>query len=127
MPGSAAEQKAANVTAPIDREVNDDFQVRKFTSESTHAANAVPASWHGKFVTMYATGTVHFAFSERSAAEVDISVSATAGGASAKVGGLITDVPRSMRVPRPAEPGGTIYFVRESATSETVWMELSSD
>ena len=60
---SGAEQRAADVRAPNDRlrDAND-FGVLKFTSGTTHAANVLPKDWHEKFVTIYATGPVHFAF-----------------------------------------------------------------
>ena len=123
---SDAEQRAADVRAPNDRlrDAND-FGVLKFTSGTTHSANVLPKDWHEKFVTIYATGPVHFAFSEHSDAEVDSSVTATAAGASAKVGGIVDTLPRAVRVPRPPTDG-RVYFVRESAASETVYMELSS-
>lgn len=64
---SDAEQRAADVRAPNDRlrDAND-FGVLKFTSGTTHAANVLPKDWHEKFVTIYATGPVHFAFSSPS-------------------------------------------------------------
>lgn len=119
------QSRAADVRAPYDAHTPNDFQVRKFTSGTTHAANAVPKAWEGKYVTIYATGDVHFAFSSHDDAEVDRNVAASADGASAKVGGLITTIPRSMRVP-PSGVGNRTYFVRESASSQVVYMELSS-
>jgi len=123
---SYAEQIAADVRAPNDVGADaNEFGVRKFTSGTTHTANVLPKSREGRFVTIYATGEVHFAFSPHSDAEVDRSVTATAAGASAKVGGIVGEVPRSMRVPRSGIEG-SIYFVRESAAPQTVYMELSS-
>lgn len=122
---SGAERLAADVRAPIDRVTPNDFGVRKFTSGTGHAANVVPTEWRGRFVTLYASGPVHFAFSAHDDAEVDRSVSPTAAGAAIGVGGLLTTVPRSMRLPT-VQPGQELYFVRESDESETVWMELSS-
>lgn len=119
------QSRAADVRAPFDVHKPNDFQVIKFASGTTHAAAALPKSWEGRFVTVYATGDVHFAFSSHADAEVDSTVAASADGASDKVGGLITTIPRSMRVPASGR-GNRTYFVRESAATQVVFMELSS-
>lgn len=115
------------VSPPCDVEsaTANDFRVRLFTTGTTHAANAVPDSWQGQYVYAIATVDTYFAFSFASNAEVDRSVTSTAAGASAKVGGLLTaNVGRFFYLP--VRSGQTLYFVRESASSGDVRMERSS-
>lgn len=129
--------KAAVVRAPFDNLTANDFQVRKFTVTSTHAANAVPKGWYGQWVEIYVTGgtagtdAMHYAFSQASNAEVDTSVSATAAGASSKVGAVIpTGETRQIKIPLPSLTGqatdGQLYFVREGSTTLTCYMRLAS-
>lgn len=110
----------SNVQAPLDAGSND-FGVRKFTAETSHAANAIPNSWSGKYVRALAVGgNVHFGFSISGSAEVDRAVTATAAGASAKVGDVLSNgIAEQFRIPR-FGPGVTMYFVRESDTASTV-------
>ena len=126
-----AQYQAANVKPPFDKDSDDNFRVAKFTAGTTHAANAVPTEFCGKYVTLYATGgNVHFGFSPNSSAEIDSGATATAAGETNQVGGVLPNglmYQRQVRVPS-AAPGGSMYFVREStAASTTVYMELSSD
>lgn len=123
---STAERLAADVRAPNDvGRVADDFGVLKFTSDTTHKTHVLPKEWEGRYVTIYATGDVHFAFSTSPTAEVDRSVTAIDAGAASKVGGIVGTIPRSMRLPR-AALDGRVYFTRESASAATVYIELSS-
>lgn len=122
--------RALMVSPPSDigRTAND-FGVLKFTAETTHAANAIPDSFKGKWVRLRAIGgIVHFGFSENSAAEIDRAVVATAAGASAKVGGILANGAGSYEDFKIQDPGTntTIYFVRESDTASTiVYMQLT--
>jgi hypothetical protein len=125
-----AQYQAANVKPPYDVDSDDNFRVAKFTAGTTHAANAVPHEFCGKYVTLYATGgDVHFGFSPNSSAEIDRAATETAAGETSQVGGVLPNglmYQRQYRVPSRA-PGGEIYFVREStAASTVVYMELSS-
>lgn len=111
-----------NVQAPSDVGSNE-FGVKKFTAGTTHAADALPASWSGRYVVLRAVGgNVHWGISTNSSAEVDRSVSAAAAGASAKVGDVIPDgvtyeTHRKLPTWRHDQTG---YFVRESDAADTV-------
>lgn len=136
---SAEELKAAIVRPPFDYAgVANNFGMLKFSggvlaTETSHAANAVPREWQGKWVEIYVTGgNLHYAFSASSTAEVDRSVAATAAGASVKVGRVIPNgESRHVYIPpyRSAEPDATdgdVYFVRESdAVGTVVYMGLA--
>lgn len=127
---STEQHKAAVVRAPNDigRTAND-FGVLKFTATTTHAANALPDAWAGQWVRIYVItgGDLHFAFSTSSSAEVDRSVSATAAGASAKVGDFLEGASEThVRLPNIDVPGETLYFVRESTAAVDVYMRLAS-
>jgi hypothetical protein len=109
-----------------------DYGVIKWTggvaaTETTHSANAMPQHWQGREVGLTATGGVcHVAFSQDPTAEVDRAVSATAAGASLKVGLPVPDSLSVMtRIRVPSAGNNTIYFVRESsATGTIVYMQL---
>ena len=108
----------------------DDYDVRKFNATTTSQANAIPAKFCGKYVTLFATGDdVHFGFSTESGATIDSGLSETAAGAATGAGDVLANgiqnrVP--VRVPTPP-PGGSIYFVRETASgTAAVYMVLSS-
>lgn len=121
--------QAAHVRAPTDAG-SDEYGVLKFTAGTTSAANAIPKEWHGRYVTIYATGDdVHFGFSADSSAEIDSGVTATAAGASTAVGGILPNglmYQRHVMVPG-LRANQKVYFVRETPTgSATVYMELSS-
>jgi hypothetical protein len=112
--------------------VANDFGVLKFTggvaaTETTHSVDVLPSTFNGREVGLVCTGGVcHFAFSTSNTAEVDRSVSATAAGASAKVGIPLPDSLSVMTRARvPYAKGQPVYFVREStATSTIVYMQL---
>lgn len=112
--------------------VANDFGLIKWTggvaaTETTHSTNAMPLTFNGREVGLVATGGVcHFAFSPNSDAEVDRGVSATAAGASAKVGTPLPDSLSVMTRARvPWNNGQPVYFVRESsATGTIVYMQL---
>lgn len=111
--------------APFDIEAANDFQILKFTATTTHAVDAIPDSWRGRKVELYVTGgDLHWSFSAHDDAEIDRSVSATAAGASAKVGAILPDG----NYERARVPGsvGTVYFVREASASVTIYMRLLS-
>jgi hypothetical protein len=99
----------------------------KFTADTTHKANAVPAAWAGRYVKITSVGGIlHYGFSETSSAEIDRAVAATDAGASAKVGGYIADGGSdSRRIPRRSTLGATVYFCRESSAASTVYVELA--
>lgn len=122
---SAEETKAALVRPPFDLGSNE-FGVLKFTAGTTHGANLIPLAWHGKWVKITVVGGVlHYGFSNSSSAEIDSSVSATAAGASAKVGGYLADGGSvHVRIPGTSE---RLYFCREASASCDVYMELASD
>lgn len=111
------------IQAPYDIATANDFNVRLFTAGTTHLANALPKSWHGKYIEISADGgVVDWAVSQHSDAEVDRSVAATAAGASAKVGGRLPDgLEFAVQRKLPDAPSATtLYFVRESDTADTV-------
>ncbi len=117
-----------NIIVPSVAAVANDFGVLKFTVTTTHAANALPDSWSGKYVNLVSPVEVDFAFSHASNAEVDTSVTATAAGASVKVGGkLLAGERRHVRLPL-WDPNQNVkcYFVREAGSSSAVYVELSS-
>lgn len=112
---------------------SDDFQVRKFSSTTTHSANAVPAGWAGKWVTIAVQGgtagtdVLHYGFSTSSTAEIDRSVAATAAGASAKVGDVIpTGQKEDVLLPFTSTQQ-TLYFVRESTATLDVYVGLKDE
>ena len=115
--------KADSIRAPHDvgRTAND-FGCRKFTVPTAHAANALPEAWRGAryVIVQHLTGSdFDIAFSKESDAEVDPSVTATAAGASAKVGQRIRSG-ESVHMMLPAWPEGeSLYFVRQSIDAST--------
>jgi hypothetical protein len=120
------EAEAANLRAPFDSGSNE-FGVKKFTATTTHAAHAVPKQWCGRYVRVTVVGgDLHFGFSTSSSAEIDTSVSATAAGASAKVGDFLADGEVDQVVIPSKNPDETMYFVREASASCTVYMRLAS-
>lgn len=125
--------KAAMIRAANDygRTANE-FGVLKIAATTTHGVNPLPASWSGRWVIMRATGgDVHYGFSTSSSAEIDPSVAAASAGsstqgASAKVGDIIPDG-LSFETHRKLPTWGateTMYFVRESTASATVYIVL---
>lgn len=121
-------KKSFMTRAPNDSDtgVNDDFGELYFTAPITHGANALPNSWAGRWIELHVrtVGDVHYAFSTRSAAEVDQAVAATAAGASAKLGRVAKlNAPVRMRLPDIAQ-GETLYFVREAPVAATVQLSL---
>lgn len=129
---TAEDEKAARIRAPNDlgRTAND-FGVLKFDCDTTHGANALPASWPGRWVKIRATGgDVHYGFSTASNAEVDRAVASSSAGASSKVGGIVADgLANAEHVQLPyVESGQSLYFVREATVDNTiVYMELASE
>ena len=123
-----SQYQAANIKAPYDVDSNNEASVKKFTAGTTHAANSLPTSWAGKYVSIYVSGgDLHYFFSKSSSAEVDSGVTATAEGASTKVGDFIKDGNKEhVRLPS-VLPSDTLYFVREASASCTVYMRLASD
>jgi hypothetical protein len=116
--------KSVQLRPPLDAGSNE-FGVLKFTggvaaTETTHKADALPASLSGQFIEIRAVGgDVHFGFSTSASAEIDSTVSATAAGASAKVGGVVLDGTREF-YQLPQFGTDTWYFVRESSAVGTV-------
>src|SRR5678809_1543975 len=101
--------------APYDAPTANDFNVRKYTGgtladNSVHSANAIPENFKGRYLTLLAVGgNVHFGFSLHSDAEIDRAVAASAAGASAKVGGYLTNgIKEDYWVPD-APPGTLVY------------------
>lgn len=121
--------QAENVLAPYDRDQDDDFGVRKFTCGTTHSATALPDSWRKRWVCLRAVGgNVHWGVSKASDAEIDRAVSATANGASAKVGGIVPDGINfeTHRMLPDWGIGNKGYLVRESDAADTVlYVELT--
>jgi hypothetical protein len=126
----SAAYQAVNIKAPFNTATGDDFSSRKFTCTTTHAADAIPKSWQGKYVRITSvTGNTYYGFSTRSGAEIDRSVSATAAGASGKVGDYL---PESQalhdRIPTAGAPDTDVYFVREGDNaSGVVVIRLASE
>ena len=119
--------KAALITGPNDigRTAND-FGCLKYTAETTHAANAVPDAWKGRWVILFAVGgTIDVAFSESSSAEVDRGAAAAAGGTSSKVGVRVPSGEERHRIiPRSSK---TVYLARESDTAGAALLVELSD
>lgn len=120
-------QRAARVVAPkVGADSN--TTVRLFDSTSTSQAHAVPDSWAGRYVAMYASTDVQYFFSTNSAASCDETRAATAAGnAQADLGGILPSgqfVHRQIPAKKPSE---TMYFVRASVASGSVRMELADD
>lgn len=120
-------QRAARVVAPkVGADGN--TTVRLYTTSSTSAANAVPDSWCGRYVAMYASTDTQYYFSTDSTDAVDETIAGAAGGdAQDDLGGIL---PASQFVHRqipPKKPSETMYFVRASVSSGTVRFELADD
>lgn len=127
MPGAV--YQSVNVKAPFGDGTNA-TSVRFFTCDSSSKANAIPADWAGKYVflTNESANAARFFFSKNASATCDETVAATdAGASSASLGGSLPgSATRHVRVPA-ITPGETLYFVRASASSTTITMELASD
>jgi hypothetical protein len=118
--------KVDHLKAPYDKgRTANDFGGRKYTATTTSAANALPAEWsEGILVEIFVTGgIVHFGFTQNSSSqEVDRAVTATAAGATAKVGRVIPDgETRTIHLPK-WNPGETVYFVREASATTDVYI-----
>jgi hypothetical protein len=111
--------RADYIPAPYSTAGDNEFRCLSFTGPTTHATNIMPVAWHGKYISIFPIGTdgdqLHYAFAKNdSDAEVDSGVTATAAGASAKVGGIAPMNQKTMvRVPN-INPDDAVYFVRES-------------
>lgn len=118
----STEYQAANIRAPFNTASGDDFGTLKFTCTTTHGANAIPASWQGKYVRITSvTGNNYYGFSTQSGAEIDRSVTATAAGASAKVGDYVPEGQSVHdRIPYPGGNATDVYFVREGDNASGV-------
>lgn len=120
-------QRAARVVAPkVGADGN--TTVRLFSTSSTSAANAVPNSWAGRYVAMYASTDTQYYFSTDSTDSVDETIAGNAAGdAQDDLGGVLPSGQFVHRQIPERKPNETMYFVRASAASGTVRMELSDD
>jgi hypothetical protein len=120
-------QRAARVVAPrVGADGN--TTVRLYTTTSTSAANAVPDSWCGRYVSLYASTDTQYYFSVDSTDSVDETIAGAAGGdAQDDLGGIAPSGQFvHVQIP-PKKPAETMYFVRASGSSGTVRMELKDD
>jgi hypothetical protein len=115
-------------TENADSDTPPNISTAVFTATTNHAANAVPKRWEGMFVEITVTGgNLWYFFDKDSDAEVDRTEAASAAGnTGAKVGRYIpSGETRQVIIPE-APAGGSMYFVRESDATTTVYMGLAS-
>jgi hypothetical protein len=120
-------QRAARVVAPrVGADTN--TTVRLYDSTSTSQASAVPNSWAGRYVAMYASTDVQYYFSTDSTDAVDETITANAAGnAQDDLGGILPSGQFIHRQIPDRKPSETMYFVRASVASGSVRMELADD
>lgn len=115
------EAKAANVKAPFSNGV-DPSSTRRFTSGAS-AADALPASWSGKYVRIKnedSANDARYFFSKNQAATVG-NVAATADGAASPSLGEIIFARSTEHVRLPyANETETIYFVRAAVAGNPI-------
>lgn len=124
--------QAEYIKAPLDRETQNDYGVRKFSGTTSSQINALPPEWAGKYVHIRITSAdaaclLHYGFSHRSDSVVDAGVAATAAGASASVGwpiGVGETAPEQLPS---IQPGEAIYFVRDASAACDVYVRLASN
>src|SRR5688500_6803955 len=126
---SGATYQSVNVKAPFGDGVNN-TSVQYYTCDSTSRADPIPSDWAGKYVflTNESTNLAKFFFSKNSEASCDETLVATqVGTRSASLGSpLPGSATRHIRVPM-ILPGESLYFVRASAASAPITIELASD
>jgi hypothetical protein len=120
--------KAEDIKAPFGDGTNV-TNVRLFTCDSTSRANALPASFSGKYIeiTNETTNLAQFFFSKNSGATCDETIAAAdAGASSASLGGsLAGSASKHLTLPYWAN-NETMYFVRASVTSTSLRVEERS-
>lgn len=124
--------KVAFIRAPVDRETQNDYEVRKFTATSTSAINSLPGDWAGCIVHVRCFSATdgaqcHVGFSKRSDSSIDEAETATAEGASDGVGAPLVAGEAWEPFELPDRTNGeTIYFVRASTADCTVYVRRAS-
>ncbi len=120
--------KAEDIKAPFGNGT-DVTNVRLFTCDSTSRANALPASFSGKYIeiTNETANLAQFFFSKNSGATCDETIAAAdAGASSASLGGSIAgSTSKQLLLPYWAN-NETMYFVRASVTSTSLRVEERS-
>jgi hypothetical protein len=126
---SAALVQAARIKAPFDVGSND-FGVRRYTITTTARADAVPASWAGRYVRIFftsatATDVAHFGFSRNPSAVIDGTAGATDAGTATSVG-MTLKVNESMHVRLPGkQESESIYFCRDLFGAGAASMDIA--
>jgi hypothetical protein len=121
-------QRAARAVAPrVGADGN--TTVRYYTADTSSKANAVPDSWCGRYVSIYASGDpVYYYFSTDSTDTCDEAAAPADGGAGQDdLGGVAPEGAFvQVQIP-PKKPAETMYFVRAAADTAAVRMELRDD
>lgn len=101
---------------------------RNFTLGTTTAANAVPSTWHGRWVRITPHGSTLYYYMAFAAGTCAAPPAATAAGASAATAGegpIADGVTIEVRIPIPSN-NGSVYFCRLGGTdSQSVQMVLA--
>jgi hypothetical protein len=121
--------KSEDIKAPFGDGTNV-TNVRLFTCDSTSRANALPASWSGKYIeiTNETANLAQYFFSQNASATCDETIAAAdAGASSASLGGSIAgSASKQVLLPYWAN-NATVYFVRASVTSTSLRLEERSN
>ena len=121
--------KSEDIKAPFGDGTNV-TNVRLFTCDSTSRANALPASWSGKYIeiTNETANLAQFFFSKNASATCDETIAAAdAGASSASLGGSIAGSTSKQLLLPSWQPTETMYFVRASVTSTSLRLEERSN
>lgn len=111
---------AVVLNLPLDVGSNE-FGALKVNVNTAHSAVTLPATYSGRLIALRSfTNNVVVGLSFNSAAEVDQSAAATAGGTSAKVGATIVAGTLYTALLPPFESGRPLYMIVESGTANTV-------
>lgn len=126
------EAKALQVRPAHDiNRTQNDFGAMKIDVLTTHAAAILPATWSGRYVIVdntHATAIAEIAFSTKSDGEVDTGVSATAAGATGKVGmrvlpAVLHPMPRFL-LPK-IDPPLSLYIITEASAQLTLKLHIA--
>lgn len=101
---------------------------RNFTLGTTSAANAVPSTWHGRWVRITPHGSTlyyYFAFAAGTCAAPPAATDAGASAATAGEGPITDGTTIEVRIPIPTN-SGSVYFCRLGGTNtQSVQMVLA--
>lgn len=121
--------QSTDIKAPFGDGVNA-TNVLLFNCDSTSRANALPASWSGRYIeiTNETANLAQYFFSKNSGATCDETIAAAAAGAAnASLGGsILGSTSKQVKLPFWG-PDETMYFVRASVTSTSLRIEERSN